>query len=86
MNKIKNTIKISKIKDIEEKINKEIFCIAESILEIEATKIKGKIKGIIHKYIIKRFAQEKDFEDYALKLNMNIEIETEVKEAIFTLG
>lgn len=78
--------KRKKLKEMEKEINKEIFFIAESILETENAKIKGRMKGIIHKYIIKRIEKEEGFENYRLDLKVCVEIKTEVKEALLNLN
>lgn len=87
MKKIRDKVKERKlIKDTEKKISEEIYCIAESILEIETVKTKGKIRGVVHKYIMKRFAREKRLRKFGLDLDVKLEMETEMKEATFTLS
>ena len=87
MKRIKVTKKDKEIlKETERRISEEIFCIAETILEEDTKKTKGKIRGIINKYIIKRFAREKRLRKYGLDLDVTLEMKTEMKEATFNLG
>lgn len=73
------------LRKMEKEISEEIYCMAKSILEIETIKTKGKIKGIVYKYIMERFAREEGLKKYGLKLAVNVEMEAEIKEATFTL-
>ena len=73
------------LRKIEKEISEEIYCIAKGILEIETIKTKGKIRGIVYKYIMERFAREEELKKYGLKLAVNVEIEAGIKEATFKL-
>lgn len=87
MIKVKITKKEKEIiKRMEKEISEEIYCIAESILELDTHKMRKKIEGIVYKYIMKRFAREKGLENYRLRLTMKMEMKSEMIEATFDLG